>query len=218
MSPKYLSIILAVLVLGCSHAQKPVCRVNKLNTTGIQEGEAIVVLSETKTFWGYHEGKIGKCISKAFKKQNKKIEIFPSDEFRRTFFSKLNLSDDYSTKEVFENIFKNKETLQHIEWLNIHYVVLTSLKTSYYINKDLDIVVYVQAKAGQDTYVSGEVFDIKQKCESGKIATSVGAEWTNRGLMHHIPIWVGRGGTESEACKAFGEEVVRFLIGQDTSE
>jgi len=46
MSHTYLRILLAALVLGCSQAQKPICTVNKLNTTGIHEGEAIVVHPE----------------------------------------------------------------------------------------------------------------------------------------------------------------------------
>jgi len=44
-SHTYLRILLAILVLGCSEAEKPICTINKLNTAEIQEGEAIVVLT-----------------------------------------------------------------------------------------------------------------------------------------------------------------------------
>jgi hypothetical protein len=45
MSNTYLRILLAVLVLGCSQAEKPIFTVNKLDTTGIQEGGTIPVLT-----------------------------------------------------------------------------------------------------------------------------------------------------------------------------
>ena len=225
MSPKYLSILVAVLVLGCSEAEKPICTVNKLNTTGIQEGEAIVVLSINKCCRGYHEEKIGECISKALKKQNRKIEIFPSDEFRRTFFPDLNLPDDYSTEAALDNVFTNEATLQHIESFNIHYVVVSSANTAYKHYQPLGIVAYYHQRENEETYVAGDVFDIKQKRGSGRIDIAVKADWTNRvlafgesGFAIPIPLYYGHGKTYSEACKAFGEEVVKFLMGQETNK
>jgi hypothetical protein len=217
MKPKYYSILLAVLVLGCSHAQKPVSKVDKLNTTGIQQGDAIVVLSETRANGKYHEEKIGECISSAFKKQNSKIEILPSDEFRRTFFSDLNLPGGYSTKEAFDSMFANKQTLQRIKPYNIHYIVLTSLETLGFNKHIVDLGIYLESRVGQITSVNGWVFDMTQQRESGKIATRVEAEWTNRGLGP-IPIYLGRGGTESKACQAFGEEVAKFFMEKETNE
>jgi len=214
MKPKYLGILLAVLVLGCSHAQKPVSKVDKLNTTGIQQGDAIVVLSKFKTDGEYHEEKISKCISRAFKKQNSKIVIFPSDESRRTFFLDLNLPDDYSTKEAADRIFTNNETLQRMESHHIRYIVLTSLETLGFNTNVVDLGIYLESRVGQITEVNGWVFDVTQHCESGKIGTTVEAEWTHRGLGP-IPLYVGRGGTESKACKAFGEEVVKFLVEKE---
>ena len=78
MSHKYLSILTAILILGCANVEfnKPLISIHKQMPTGIQDGEAIVVLSDTKTFWGgvsefyFHEQLLGKGISNAIKKLN----------------------------------------------------------------------------------------------------------------------------------------------------
>jgi carboxyl-terminal processing protease len=223
MLHKYLFIFLAFLVIGCSHVGKTQIEINQVKRTGIKDGEAIVVLSETKTFWGYDEKKLGKCTSRAFEKLNRNIKIFPSDKFRRIYFSNHNLSDDYSTKEALRSIFTNEEILKRIESSNIHYLILARLDTQDYVYNRMDILIYAEAHAKEETRVFGEVYDIKSRTESGEIATHVDAEWVNRAIMHLpgrfiIPVHLGYGATESEACKAFGEGVAKFLIGDETSD
>jgi hypothetical protein len=192
--------------------------------TGITDGEEIVVLTETRSFWGYDEKELGKCTSKALENLSRKIKVFPSDKFRRTFFPNHNLSDDYSAKEAFHSISTDKDILKLIESLNIHYVVLARLDTQSSVYPGTYIVVYAEGHAREDTWVFGEVFDIKQKCESGEIISHVDAEWINRVILPlryvfpGIPIYIGRGATESEACRVFGEEVAKFLIGQEAKE
>jgi hypothetical protein len=151
MKPRYLSVFLAVLFLGCSHAQKPVSEVEKLNTTGIQQGDAIVVLSGAKTDGQHHEAKIRNCISRAFKRQNRKIVIFPSDEFRRTFFSDLNLPDDGSTGEAVDRILTSNETLQRIESHYIRYIVLTSFETLGFNTNVVDLGIYLESRVGRSS-------------------------------------------------------------------
>ena len=153
MLHKYLCIF---LVLGCSHVGKTQTDISKLKPTGITDGEEIVVLTETKTFWGYDEKEPGKCTSKAFENLNRKIKVFPSDKFRRIFFPNHNLSDDYSAKEAFHSISTDKAIFKRIESLNIHYVVLARFDTQSSVYPGINILVYVEGHAREDTWVFGE--------------------------------------------------------------
>lgn len=223
MLRKYFCIFLVLLVFGCSHVGETQTEISRLRPTGIKSGQEIVVLSETKTFWGYDEKKLGKCTLQAFEDLNIKVKVFPPDKFRRIFFSDLNLADDYSTKQAFHIIFTNKEILKRIESSNIHYLILARRDTQNYVYDRMDILIYAEARAKEETSVYGEVYDIRQKCESGEIATHVNAQWVNRAIMHLpgvfiLPIYIGYGSTESEACKVFGEEIAKFLIEQETNE
>jgi hypothetical protein len=86
---KYFIILVAIIVIGCANVEfkKPLISIDQQMPTGIQDGEAIVVLSETKSFLGYHEWKLGKCISNAFKRLNRKIEVYSSGGEFHGFFS-----------------------------------------------------------------------------------------------------------------------------------
>jgi len=57
MSHKYLSILTAILILGCANVEfnKSLISIDKQMPTGIQDGEAIVVLSDAKPFGGVSE-------------------------------------------------------------------------------------------------------------------------------------------------------------------
>jgi len=64
------------------------------------------------------------------------------------------------------------------------------------------------------TMLQGKVFDISQKCESGEISTDVAGEInapTTGAEAFRIP-------SEREACKVFGEEVAKFLVGKEKTE
>ena len=230
MSHKYLSILTAILILGCANVEfnKPLISIHKQMPTGIQDGEAIVVLSDTKTFWGgvsdfyFHEQRLGKGISNAIKKLNRRIEVFSSEEFRRIFFSNLDLSDDYQfTWEAFDPIFMNQEILKRIESFNIHYIVLVSVYKSYSEDRDYGWLL-TRHNRREATMFQGRVFDISKKCRSGEISTDVAGEDIIT-TMYHAGSYHNTSGafgipSEREAFKIFCEEVAKFLVGKEKNE
>ena len=72
--------IITISLLGCTHSDHSISR---QIPAGILEGEKIAVLFDTEPYSQSSalEKKIGKCISKAIKKLDKKVEIFPSKHF-----------------------------------------------------------------------------------------------------------------------------------------
>jgi hypothetical protein len=195
--------------------------------TGIQDGEAIVVLSNAKTFWGgmyeyrFHEKTLGKGISNAIKKLNRRIEVFSSGEFRRIFFSNLDLSDDDQfTWEAFDPIFMNQEILNTIESFNIHYIVLVDAYKFYSEDSDYGWPL-TRTKIREATTFRGRVFDISQKCRSGEILSEVAGEdiITTQFDDHSGYRLRGVGiPSEREAFKVFCEEVAKFLVGKEKNE
>ena len=170
----------------------------------------------------FHEKLLGKGISDAIKKLNKRIEVFSSEEFRRIFFSNLDLSDDYQfTWEAFDPIFMNQEILNRIESFNIHYIVLVSVYKSYYEDTDYGWPL-TRHNRREATMFQGRVFDISQKCRSGEISTDVAGEdmittiynpntGQNPSGAFGIP-------SEREAFKIFCEEVAKFLVEKEKNE
>ena len=172
------------------------------------------------------EKKIGKCISKAIKKLDKKVEIFPSKTFRQITFEGIQKESIKTTNEAIESILASSNMVENIEGLGVRYLILFQSTTEKSYQPDDSgfwgggggggVVFGYHASIFNLTILYGEVYDISRRCKSGSIeARASGEEGTGAVIIvpYYWPIF-----DESMACEEFGNGVAEFIIGEEVEE
>jgi hypothetical protein len=181
---------------------------------GVQKGDAIVVLSEVKSFWRSYEKEIGECISET----TNKFSIFSSDDFHKIVLSDLNVPDDYPLQKAIDQIYRDSSILERIESLNIHYIVLI---TEYKVQMQsesrfadigfifgIPLPIYYFDEVREISF-NAVIFDVKCKFVTGKVISSVNAGW----VLKTAGYWNSpKALADNRACEDFAEEIVNFII------
>jgi len=212
--------IITIILLGCTHSDHSISR---QMLSGILENDKIAVLFDTEPYSQSSalEKKIGKCISKAIKKLDKKVEIFPSKTFRQIAFEGIESESIKTTNQAVNSMLTNSSMLENIEGLGVHYLILFQSTTEKF--KDTDNsrfwgvggygggVFGYHASIHNQTHIYGEVYDISRRCRSGSIeARARGKE--GAGAVFIIPYyWPAF--DETLACEEFGNGVAEYLFG-----
>jgi hypothetical protein len=221
--------VFGLLLFGCT-TPETAGRFYRDIPSDFREGNKIVVLLDTQ-FYSHttpKEPSISKCISKGFKKLKKKVEIYPAEKFRNVAFRELKLPENYTTWEAIDKILINRSVLRQIESIGIRNIVLMkephtdkiTSRDSFWTSGGGRYPSPPVHGSTKSTYVTirikGVIFDIKRRRISGSIYSySKGKSWYYS--VYLIPI-LGSPSTASvsKACKKFGEEVAKFIVGEES--
>lgn len=212
-------LIQSLLFMGCSEP-KVMYSINKVNETGIEKNDKIVILSYTAHYLKGDkiEELASECLSKSFEKYNKELNLFPSKEFRKVAFADPSKNCiDNTTFCQLHSFFRKPNLIDKIKLLDLRYIIIIKQKT---IDKDYEgfgtgmtgsIVFLAGIEKNAETLHSCTIYDLTQENkESGGIGlTSSGSSGV--GCLTGIPLyWPAK--TESAICKAFGDKVAEFII------
>jgi hypothetical protein len=212
-------LIQSLLFMGCSEP-KVMYSINKVNETGIEKNDKIVILSYTAHYLKGDkiEELASECLSKSFEKYNKKLNLFPSKEFRKIAFADPNeICTDNTTFCQLHVFFRKPNLVEKVKSLAVRYIIIIEQKI---IDKDYE--GFATGMTGSIFFLSGleqkvetlhscTIYDLTQENkESGGMGlTSSGGSGV--GCLTGIPLyWPDK--TESAICKAFGDKVAEFII------
>jgi len=202
--------------------------------TGIQQGDKIAVLLDSKTNARStpYEKKICKCISYGFEKLKKEVEVVHTEEFRGDSLLDNKLAKSLSNQAAVYRILDDPLALKQIERLGIHYIVLVNVPVTdkqVHSTSDLEwasggypgpvpVPIYTYSRTTRVSIeITGYIFDFKERRKSGEvIASSEGESYL--GVMAPIPIGWPSGVSQSQACKEFGKAVAEFIIGEEVEK
>ena len=217
--------IITTLFLGCTHSDH---YISKQMPAGILENDKIAVLLDTKPYSQSSEleEKIGKCISQAIKKLDKKVEIIPSKTFRQIAFEGIQKESIKTTTEAINSRIANSDMLKNIESLGVHYLILFQYWNSKF-KEESDSGWWADGAGGgvafgyhasihNRTFIDGDVYDINRRCKSGSITSSASGK-EGAGVVVIIPYYWPVF-DETRACEEFGDGVAEFLIEEDLNE
>ena len=182
--------------------------------TGVEKGDAIVVLSEVKSFWRSYEKEIGECISET----TNKFSIFSSDEFHKIVLTDLNVTDDYPLHKAIDQIYRDSLILERIKSLNIHYIVLITKHQIQMQSESrlasiepifgIPLPIYYFDEVREISF-NAVIFDIKRKFVTGKVISSVNAGW----VLKTAGYWNSpKALADNRACEDFAEKIVNFIV------
>lgn len=223
------------LVFMCSCAAKTYTHEDRQYCTGISADEGVVILldsfsSHDKSIESEGEEKsLGNCIRDGMRKADSKIETISAKDFRRTVFPNKEFLDSPRSSKHLLSFLRNPDAQSRVRGLGVRYLIILSARTQE------SEKVWTESGGGggsggggtfarestRSSDITADVLDVTYLRESGSVTASssgkcgwgVACCW-----MCGFPpcaaavpyCYFAR--TETEACSALGEAVMRFLI------
>jgi len=231
------------LMFFCSCAAQKTNIMQKRNySTGIEEGERVVVV--LNTFHAYdksiesegEEEALGNCMSKGMMKTNRSLRMVAAKDFRRTVFANKKFEDSPRSSKVLLSFLSGPSTQSQVTELGLRYIIIVSVTT-----RESEARSHAEAGGSGGSGIcvfgrewtkyysmSADVLDVKYLRESGSIrASSSGTAGCGffTGVLGGsgyclpvppVPFYFSQR-TEAEGCSSLGAAVMDFIKGGDES-
>jgi hypothetical protein len=216
---KNLILLLTIFIIaGCITAS--VERVRQ-GTTGITEGEGVVIMAKSYHLGNETESSFVKCLGKNVDRDG--IRVIPSEEFIDGLFPWFEPRTAPADTKALPDLMKKPKVSEFIRANNIRYIIWVDGDTDK-IDGGGSLSCAIGPGGGgcfgfawwqKDGDYEASVWDLNGLEDVGKVSTSVKGTSFMPALIIPVPL-IAR--TQTKACKGLAEQLTLFIIGEEEND
>ena len=222
--------IALVLFCSCATMEKASTSEDRRYCTGINAGEGVVIvlntfLSKDKPIESEGEEKsLGSCVKTAMADMNPNLKVVSAKDFRQMFFPDKKFLDSPRSSEDLLGVLSNPDAQSRVLQLGVRYLVVLSAITHeserFWVHNVGDGYADRSKRWTRTSKMTADILDVKYLRKSGTVTSLSEGEgnWgmiaggvPQCGILCAVP-YCKFPRTETEACSALGEALMKFLI------
>ena len=211
--------VVGILTAGCGSTETSNQR---LASTALASGEAVAIFLTRSDFdptldkgdVSRLEGNVTSCVGKALRRAPAAVRIMPADELRNVAFpAATDIIPPWPWPELLdESLARERLLTAH----GVRYVIAVTVTASQQWERSGDGVGVAKWSTSS---MEAEIFDLRHRRPAGSVtARAYGSSGGGLVFLLWVPIpYFHLSFPESRACNVLGEEIAKFLAGEESS-